>query len=142
MKNFLLTFGLAMAAGALAFGAGFAFNGDPALRRAARDNDAMAWLRAEFHLTDAQYAVVKKLHDDYAVVCGGHCAAIAAAKTRSAGPDEIAALEKTCVEAMTAHFRRVAAAMPAPEGERYLATVLPRVTGYSHTGAPTLRATP
>ena len=68
MKNFLLTLGLAMAAGALAFGAGFAFSGDPALRRAARDNDAMVWLRAEFHLSDAQYAAVKKLHDDYADV--------------------------------------------------------------------------
>ena len=43
---------------------------------------------------------------------------------------------------MTAHFKRVAAEMPVAEGARYLATVLPRVAGYEHTGAPNVRATP
>jgi hypothetical protein len=43
---------------------------------------------------------------------------------------------------MADHFRAVAALMPPGEGERYLAIVLPRVSGYPHEGAPTLQVKP
>ncbi len=142
MKNPLITLGLALAAGALAFGAFYVMSDEPVLRRAAREGDAMLWLRTEFRLDDAEFAAIKKLHDDYGVVCGEHCAAIMAAKRREAPAAEVAALEKTCVEAMTRHFKNVAALMPAGQGERYLATVLPRVAGYDHAGAPNVRANP
>ena len=142
MKHFLLTVMAVLGACGVAFGTFYALNDAPELHRAARENDAMAWLRAEFHLNDTQFAAIKKLHDDYGVVCGEHCAAIMDARERKAPAAEVAALEKVCVDAMTAHFRRVAAEMPAGEGERYLATVLPRVSGYAHTGAPNLRAKP
>ena len=112
------------------------------MHRAAQEQNAMAWLQAEFHLTDAQFAAVKKLHDDYGIVCGRHCAAIMRAREHSAPAAEVAALEKTCVDAMTEHFRRVARLMPPEEGTRYLAMVLPRVAGYEHTGAPNVRVTP
>ena len=84
MRNLLITAGVVMAACALAFGVFFALNDDAALRRAARENDAMAWLRAEFRLDEAQFAAIKKLHDDYGVVCGEHCAAIMDARERKA----------------------------------------------------------
>ena len=142
MRNLLITAGVVMAACALAFGVFFALNDDAALRRAARENDAMAWLRAEFRLDEAQFAAIKKLHDDYGVVCGEHGAAIMDAREREAPAAEVARLEKICVDAMTGHFKRVAALMPAEQGERYLATVLPRVAGYAHTGAPTVGAKP
>jgi hypothetical protein len=142
MRNFLITVGMAIAAGAAAFGVFYLLNDDPAMRRAVREGDAMAWLRTEFHLNDAQAAAIKQLHDDYGTVCAGHCAAIMEARKRSAPPAEIAALEKKCVDSMTTHFRRVAALMPPGEGERYLATVLPRVAAYEHGAAPNLRATP
>ena len=142
MKNFLITLALAVAACGAAFGVFYVVNDVPAMHRAARANDAMTWLRTEFHLDDAQYAAIRKLHDDYAVVCGEHCAAIQAAKDRHAPAAEVAALEKRCVDAMTAHFRRVAAAMPKAEGARYLAMVLPRIAGYGHAGAPNLRVAP
>ncbi|MSU25062.1 MAG: hypothetical protein EXS32_14740 [Opitutus sp.] len=142
MKNFLITLGVALAACAVAFGVFYAINDQPALRLAARDGDAMAWLRAEFRLSDAQFADVKKLHDDYSVRCGEHCAAIMAAKQRVAPAAEIAALEKTCVEAMTGHFDRVAALLPPGEGARYLAMVLPRITDFDHNGAPTVQVRP
>jgi hypothetical protein len=64
------------------------------------------------------------------------------ARERKASAAEVARLEKVCVDAMNAHFRRVAALMPAGQGERYLATVLPRVADYAHTGAPTVGAKP
>ena len=135
MKNLFLTGAVVLAACGAAFGVFYVLNGDAAMHRAAREGDAMAWLRTEFHLNASQFAAVQRLHEDYGAVCAEQCAAIAAARRK-------AALEKTCVDAMTAHFRRVAALMPAREGERYLATVLPRVAGYQHAAAPTVRATP
>lgn len=142
MRNLLITAGVVMAACALAFGVFFVLNDDVALRRAARDNDAMAWLRAEFRLDEVQFAAIKKLHEDYGAVCGEHCAAIMDARERQAPAAEVAQLEKICVDAMTGHFKRVAALMPVEQGERYLATVLPRVAGYAHTGPPTVGAKP
>lgn len=142
MKNLGLTIAAALVACVVAFAVCFRLNDDPALRQAARDGDAMTWLRCEFHLDEAQFTAIKKLHDDYTTVCGEHCAAIMAARERKAPASEIATLEKTCVDAMTAHFHRVAALMPTGEGKRYLDTVLPRVAGYEHTKAPDVRAAP
>ncbi|MSU48118.1 MAG: hypothetical protein EXS37_03350 [Opitutus sp.] len=142
MKNFLITLAVVIAACGAAFGVIYTLSGDAAMHAAAREGDAMAWLRAEFQLDGARFAAVKQLHDDYSVACGGHCMAIMAARERKAPAAEIATLEKVCVDAMTAHFRRVAALMPPPQGERYLATVLPRIAGYEHQGAPNLRMTP
>ncbi len=142
MKNLLITLGVAAAACALAFGLCYRMSDEPALRQAAREGDAMAWLRMEFHLSEAQFAGIKKLHDDYAVLCGEHCIAIMDARTRPAPAAELAVLEKRCVDSMTAHFRQVAALMPAGQGERYLATVLPLVEGHDHGGAPTVRGKP
>lgn len=142
MKNLLITLAVLVGACAAAFGVLYAVSGDRAMHAAAREGDAMAWLRAEFRLDAAQFAAVRKLHDDYSMVCGAHCAAIMDARERKAPAAEIAALEKVCVDAMTGHFRRVAALMPPGQGERYLATVLPRVAGYEHRGAPNLRMTP
>jgi hypothetical protein len=112
------------------------------MRRVLSDGDAMTWLRMEFQLNDAQFAAIKKLHDDYSRVCADHCAAIMAAEKRHAPKSEIAALEKTCVDAMTAHFQRVAALMPPGQSERYLAIVLPRVADYDHRGAPNVQVKP
>jgi hypothetical protein len=142
MKNFLITLGVALVACAAMFAVFYAMNDVPAIHRAARNNDAMTWLRTEFRLDDAQFATIRKLHEDYAVTCNQHCAAIQSARDRHAPAAEVAALEQTCVDAMTAHFRRVAAVMAPGEGQRYLAMVLPRVAGYEHTGAPTVRAAP
>lgn len=142
MRNFVLTCVLALAACATAFGVFYALNDDAAIRKAARDGDAMAWLRVEFCLNDTQFATIKKLHDDYAIVCGEHCAAIMAARERSAPAAEVAALEKVCVDSMTEHFRRVAALMPPEQAPRYLHVVLPRVAAHSHTAAPNVRGTP
>lgn len=139
MKNRLITLAVALAAWVAAYGVFYAVNDQPALRHAASEGDAMNWLRVEFHLNAAQFDAVKKLHADYNVICAEHCVAIATAKKRGASATEIAALEQRCVDAMTAHFRRVAALLPAGEGERYLAMVLPRVQDYDHHAAPTVQ---
>jgi hypothetical protein len=142
MRNFLISLGVVLVAAAAAFGASFVLNDNPDLRRAARDGDAMAWLRTEFRLDDTQFAAIRKLHDDYGAVCAEHCLAITNAREGAAAAAELAQLEKACVDAMTAHFQRVAAVMGPPQGERYLATVLPRIAAYAHANAPTVQATP
>ncbi len=142
MRNWWLSLLVVLAAGAASFGVFYALNDDAELRRAARDGDAMAWLRAEFHLSDEQFAAIRQLHDDYALVCTRHCRAIINARQRQAPAGEIATLEQICVDAMTEHFRRVAALMPTGEGERYLAIVLPRIANYEHVGAPSVQVTP
>jgi hypothetical protein len=64
------------------------------------------------------------------------------ARERKAPAAEVAALERSCVDSMAAHFRRVAALMPPSQGERYLELVLPRIAGYTHLGAPSVQVVP
>jgi len=138
MRNFLIMIGLAMAVCAASFTLFYVINDRPAVRRAAEEGNAMAWLRAEFRLSDTEFAAIRKLHEDYGAVCGRHCQAIMDARAASASPAEIARLEQICVDAMTAHFREVATLMPPAEGDRYLAIVIPRIQGYDHTQSPTI----
>lgn len=142
MKNFLITVVVALLACAAACGLFYVISDDGAMHRVTNEGDAMAWLRVEFHLDDAQFAAIKKLHDDYGVVCAEHCALITHARQQAAPPAELARLERLCVDSMTTHFRRVAAVMAPAQGERYLATVLPRVAGYGHVGAPNIQGGP
>jgi hypothetical protein len=142
VRNLLITLVIALVACVVAYGVSFALSDNRAMHAAVRQGDAMAWLRVEFRLTDAQYEAVRKLHEDYSVICGEHCAAIMEARERRAPVAEVTALEKFCVDAMKGHFRRVAALMPPEQGERYLAMVLPRIAGYTHQGAPNVRVSP
>ena len=153
MKNFLLTLLAVLVAGALAGGALYRWHCDDALHAAAQQRDAMKWLRTEFHLSDAQFAAIARLHEDYSVECAGHCAAIGGARAELAAAEKsgqpaatLAALRRKVVErelacrtAIGAHLRKVAASMPPGEGERYLQMLLPRVENYTHQSAPTVR---
>lgn len=141
MRNLLITISLALALCGTSFAVFYYANDDAAMHHAAREGDAMKWLRTEFKLNDQQFAAIQQLHDDYSTQCADHCAAIMAARRRASSPAEIAALEKICVDAMTRHFQQVAALMPPKEGQRYLATVLPRIADYDHHRAPNLQAT-
>ena len=141
-RNLLLTVLLAAALAVLAFGVAYIASGDRALRVAARQGDALEWLRVEFALDAERFAAVRRLHEEFSIECSAHCAAIVAARERSAPAAEIVALEEHCVGAMTTHFRQVAARMEPAQGERYLALVLPRIRGHSHQGAPSVRLAP
>jgi hypothetical protein len=143
VKNWLLTIAVAFAVCALSFGAFYAINREPAeLRAAARQGDALAWLRVEFKLSDGQFAAIKQLHEDYGRVCSEHCAQIMAAEKRHAPATEIATLENTCVQSMAEHFQRVAGLMSPEEGRRYLSMVMPRIHDYDHRGAPDVEVRP
>ena len=68
--------GVALVVGVLGYRTGC----DPALHAAADRRDVTAWLKRDFHLSDAQVAAIERLHREYATVCEGHCLAIGAAK--------------------------------------------------------------
>lgn len=142
MKNLLITAGFILALCGLSYGAFYALSRDSKeVRQAVKAGDAMEWLRSEFHLTDEQYAKIKRLHDDYYVECSGHCAAIMEARDEGESAEEVARLEAVCEHSMAEHCHDVAAVMTSDDGARYLKIVLPRITGYNHHGAPNLQMT-
>jgi hypothetical protein len=123
---------------------------DAALHAAATKGDTMAWLRADFHLTDAQLAEVRKLQADYAPSCEEHCRRIQAARkalvASAADPSAQATAEQNlrelravCESALTRHVRQVAAVMSPDDGRRYLEMVLPKIANFDHTAAPDLQ---
>jgi hypothetical protein len=142
MRNLFYTAILALVVAGAAAGGFYYSQRDAELGRAARARDAMTWLRTEFHLTTVQEAAITKLQNEYAVVCSEHCAMILAARKRAAPAAEVAVLEKTCTDAMRAHFTQVSALMSPGEGPRYLQEVLPRIDAFGHQNAPNTRGTP
>ena len=98
--------------------------------------DDLTWLRDEFHLSDAEMARIRELHEGYLPKCGEMCAKIAAKKgelesilgtntnlTAEAQTKltELAALRAQCQAQMLEHFAIVSQAMPPEQGRRYLA---------------------
>lgn len=110
----------------------------------------LQWIRTEFALNDAQFAAVQSLHEKYSGQCAQHCADIIAARHRleelrasqpppaaadlTAAEHRLLELEAFCNEATRAHVRRVSAAMPAEQGERFLRTVEPHLAQLPHDG--------
>ena len=125
-----LVVGLAVFAGSYFAGqrAGVIYCANPA--------DDLIWLRTEFHLSDADMARVRQLHESYLPQCMKMCAMIAAKKaeirsTLANGTNvtadaekklaELGELRAQCQAQMLRHFIAVSQAMPPEEGRRYLA---------------------
>jgi hypothetical protein len=153
MKPFLLTLLLLIAAASATALISFRLTGDPGVRTALAHGDAMEWLRAEFQLSDEQFARIRELHAGYADECEQHCLAIQqamkarkAAQAAGADADTLAAAEQrvqelrtVCETAIAAHARRCAALMSPPAGERYLAMILPKIADFDHQAPPDVR---
>jgi len=153
MKYLLNTLALVVLAAAVTGFVCFRMNSDPQLHAAAATGDAMQWLRTDFHLTDAQFASIRQLHESYAGTCEEHCRmiqeatrardALAAARgdavALAAANRELADLRRNCETAIARHVRQVAALMPPEDGRRYLALVLPKIAAFDHRAAPDLR---
>ena len=133
--------------------AGYRMNSEPALHAAVAKGDTMQWLRTDFHLTEAQIAEVRRLHESYEGTCDEHCRMIQEA-TRArqaleaahgdkaaldAADSEIQRLRAVCEGSLTTHVRRVASLMSPEDGRRYLSLVLPKIANFDHTAAPDLR---
>ena len=143
---------LALAAAATGFVC-FRMNSDPQLHAAVQQGDPMEWLRTDFHLNDAQFAAIKKLHEAYTPSCAEHCRLIQEATRmnhtlKSAGHGDPAALaaaearlqelRTNCETAITRHVRQVATEMSPADGARYLALVLPKIADFDHQAVPDL----
>lgn len=151
MRHLLATLTLLAALAAVAGYVTFRLGREPAVQEALAKRDALAWLQADFKLTDAQFAKIRQLHDSYSVVCEDHCRAIQdAARARAKlqadaaiEPARLAAakqreqeLRQICENAIAAHVKEVAAVMSPAEGARYLALVMPKIADFDHKAAP------
>lgn len=101
----------------------------------AQPTDDLSWLRTEFHLSDAEMARIRELHEGYRPKCAEMCAKIAEKKSEldavlgnstnvtaeaQAKLNELAALRAQCQAQMLDHFVAVSREMPPDQGRRYL----------------------
>ncbi len=133
---------LIISGGLLAAGIGFAaiFLPMRAAHRSSEDgpHPELAWLKKEYKLTDAQFAQVVQLHENYHPKCAEMCRRIDEQNTKvqrlldstnAVTPEikealaESARLRTECESAMLQHFYEVSRAMPPDQGKRYLAWV-------------------
>ena len=132
----------------------YRLSGNPDVKAAVQNRDALEWLRADFDLSDAQFARIKELHESYSVVCAEHCLAIQRAArardqlakaTQTGSPALVAAdqrlqeLRQICETAIAAHVRECASHMSPASAERYLALVLPKIADFDHRAPPDLQ---
>jgi hypothetical protein len=111
----------------------------------AQPADDLAWLREEFHLSDAEMQRVRQLHEGYLPQCAEMCAKIAAKKTElqtaldngtNVTADaqkkliELGELRARCQMQMLQHFVEVSQAMPPEQGRRYLAEMQKLTLGF------------
>jgi hypothetical protein len=126
----------ALAVGAAIFGGSYLTARHATVACCAKPADNLDWLRTEFHLSDAEMARVRELHEGYKPKCAAMCAKIAAKKSEldavlngsnnvtaeaQTKMSELAALRAQCQAQMLQHFVTVSQAMPPDEGRRYLA---------------------
>jgi hypothetical protein len=98
--------------------------------------DDLSWLRVEYHLSDAEMARIRELHEGYLPKCAELCLKIATKKREFEAAlgggtnltaeaqtklNEIAGLRAQCQAQMLQHFATVSQAMPPEQGRRYLA---------------------
>ncbi len=136
MKRSLIIVICLLLAGAALFGTSFLAGRHICAACSVNSADSLDWLRQEFHLSDAEMARVRALHEGYMPKCADMCAQIAAKeqeldKSLSGATNitpaikqqltELAALRSQCQAQMLQHFIQVSQAMPPEQGRRYLA---------------------
>jgi hypothetical protein len=134
-RSLVILFG-ALALGAAIFAGSYFTAQRATVICCARPADDLSWLQDEFHLSSAELARIRELHEGYLPQCAEMCAKIAAKKAElesvlgngtnlTAGAqtrlNEIAELRAQCQAQMLRHFVTVSQAMPPEQGRRYLA---------------------
>jgi len=133
-RSLIIVIATLLAAGAL-FGSSYFMSKSVCSACSAHSTDDLEWLRQEFHLSDADLAHVRALHNGYMPNCARMCAQIEAKKQELdkvlAGATNISALAKQkltelavlrsqCQAQMLEHFIEVSQTMPPEQGRRYL----------------------
>jgi len=98
----------------------------------------LAWLKQEFHLSDAEFARISAMHEQYLAGCAERCRHIdmknrelarLLAATNTITPEiekalaDCALLRAECQKKMLEHFYTVSQTMPPDQGQRYLTWV-------------------
>ena len=145
MKRSLAIVLVALAASAAVFLASYALAQRFCAQHMTRSADDLDWLRQEFHLSDAEMARVRKLHEGYLPKCKKMCVRIVAKKREleaaltgatnfTANAEQkltqLALLRSQCQAQMLQHFIEVSRAMPPEQGERYLAEMQRLTLGF------------
>ena len=107
----------------------------------------LAWLKKEFHLGDAEFERIAKLHDGYMPQCAELCRRIAQkngelqkivgttnldARLVQQKLKEVGDLRVECQQNMFNHFLEVSRQMPPEQGSRYLQWVQQRTLAPEH----------
>ena len=151
MKHLVTTIVVLASVAVVAGVVAFRTTGNENIERALAKQDAMEWHRADFRLTDEQFATIKQLHDSYSVMCEAHCRDIMRAtrarnelKSRpnadpaalTAAEQRVQELRQVCESAIATHVRQCASAMSPEAGQRYLALILPKIKDFDHQAPP------
>jgi hypothetical protein len=136
---FILLLGLAVAAAA--YGCVFFVCTSSARHLERSSEPELAWLKAEFNLSDSEFQRISELHAAYLPQCAEMCRQVEAQNQRlkallaatnqmtaeiASAVAESARLRGQCQRNMLAHFYDVSRTMPPDQGRRYLAWVQER----------------
>ena len=138
MKHTWMVLVSGLAAAALGYCGFYFLSTADARRMACCAKPELAWLKAEFNLSGAEFQRISALHESYLDACAARCRVIdeknaglkaMLAQTNTVTPEiqralaEAAQLRAECQQKMLQHFYEVSASMPPEQGRRYLAWV-------------------
>lgn len=143
MKRFILLTAGVLVLATVAYAIYYEAMTRPTKALLSKPESKLEWLRREFDLTDAQFARITAMHDEYGPVCGEMCRRIVEANSklealivasRELTPEldvalrDAAQVRQDCNAAMLRHVYMVAAEMSPEQGKRYLAMMTARMT--------------
>ena len=138
MKNGVLILMLGLVAAVAAYGCIYFACTAPVRSLKRSEKPELAWLKEEFHLSDADFKRVSELHAAYLPQCRDMCREIDAHNVKlqrllsgatSMTPEittalaESSRLRSECQTMMLSHFFQVSQTMPPEQGRRYLSWV-------------------
>jgi len=141
MKKGLFILGLGLVLAAVAYGCVYFVCTSSARNLEHSTKPELAWLKAEFNLSDSEFKRISELHVAYLPQCMERCRLVDAqnqrlealiASTNQMTPEiesaiaESARLRGECQRNMLKHFYEVSRTMPSEQGRRYLAWVQER----------------
>jgi hypothetical protein len=144
MKKLLLVIALSLVAGVGGYFAYYCHATVSTRAMLTGPGGELEWLRAEYHLSEAQFARVREIHADYAPKCDVMCEKIAKANgrfhqlsavNRTFTPEvdeamrECARVQAECRQALLQHVYAVSAEMPPEDGRRFLKMMTARLVG-------------
>jgi hypothetical protein len=142
VKNRLFIVVLAVAAAVGGYAIYYRAATAPAASMLSNPEGEMEWLKREYHLSDAQFARIQRLHREYTPTCDLMCEKIVKANAkldklinanRTFAPEvdgalsEFVAVQSECRRALLGHVYAVSAEMSPEDGARYVEMMKARI---------------